>query len=95
MRENVLEDVELTRVSSKGQIVIPHTMRQKIKIKEGNVFAVMSPNDDTIVLKRINKPLLEDDLILLREVEEAWREVEKGRFRRMLKKNFLKELEKW
>jgi len=39
--------------------------------------------------------LLEEDLLILKEVEEAWNEIETGKFKKMKKEEFLKELDKW
>jgi AbrB family looped-hinge helix DNA binding protein len=37
-----LEIPELTKVSSKGQIVIPTDIRRRLGIKKGSVFAVIA-----------------------------------------------------
>ena len=47
-------DVILTKMSSKGQIVIPKAMREMLGIREGEVFALFG-EDDTIILKRALK----------------------------------------
>lgn len=39
MRKEI-EIPELTRMSSKGQIVIPTSVRKMLKIREGSVFAI-------------------------------------------------------
>jgi len=95
MKQRLFEQIpELTRVSSKGQLVIPSDIRKKLHIDEGNIFAVTS-KDDIIILKKIKNPMLKEDLRLLNEVEEAWKEVERGEFRKSTKEEFLKELEEW
>ncbi len=95
MKNKIFEEVpELTRVSSRGQVVIPQDIREQMHIKEGNVFAVTSPYADMIVLKRIESPMLKKDLIILEEVEKAWEEIEKGEFRETGKDEFLKELKR-
>ncbi len=48
-------DVELTRVSEKGQIVIPSSLRSHMKIKKADQFLVFGEGN-TIILKRIEKP---------------------------------------
>ena len=85
---------ELTRVSSKGQLVIPQDIRKKLDIKEGNTFAVTS-KDDLVILKKIKNPILKEELRILNEVEEAWKEIEKGECIKTTKEDFLKELEEW
>ncbi len=47
--------VELTRLSEKGQIVIPTDIRKKMKLKEGEKFLVLSLGD-TIVLRKLQLP---------------------------------------
>lgn len=44
--------IEITKLSSKGQVVIPQDIRKERKIKEGEKFIVYDVGD-TIVLKRI------------------------------------------
>lgn len=57
--------VMLTRMSSKGQMVIPKQLRELLGISEGDVFA-MYGEDDTIVLKRVSLPSDEEFERLLR-----------------------------
>ena len=90
-----IEIPELTKVSSKGQVVIPTNVRKKLGIKEGSVFAMMSPKKNMIVLKKLDNRLLKEDLATLKSVEEAWKDIKRGKFRRMSKEDFLKELNKW
>ncbi len=52
---NNMSEVELTKLSSKGQIVIPLDVREELDLKEGATFAVMAKND-TILLKKIEMP---------------------------------------
>jgi antitoxin PrlF len=58
-------EVILTRLSSKGQIVIPKALRELLGIKEGEVFALFG-EDDTIILKRVDLPAGEELEALLR-----------------------------
>ncbi len=46
--------VRISRVSSKGQIVIPQVIRAKLKIKEGDLFLFIPLSHDLILLKRIS-----------------------------------------
>ncbi len=96
MKQKIIEHLpEFTRVSSKGQLVIPGDIRKELKIKEGDVFATMCHENGLIILKKMENPLLEEDLMILKEVEEAWTEIETGKFKKMKKEEFLKELDKW
>lgn len=88
------EEVELTKVSSKGQIVLPKDIRKKLKISRGTAIAV-SVTDGLIVLKLLESKLLKDDLKTLKEVKKAWEEVEAGKVRTSSAKEFLKDLKSW
>jgi len=53
-----------TRMSSKGQVVIPEEIRKRLRLKAGSQFVVVGEKD-TVILKAISPPSLEefDDLI--------------------------------
>lgn len=71
--------VGITKISSKGQIVIPSEIRERMKVKEGNLF-IVTQNEDSICLKKIELPKV-----------KTWNEVTKP-FRDAAKKsNFTKE----
>lgn len=48
-------DVELTKLGERGQTVIPKSIREKIVAKKGTLFSVFLMDDDTIVLRRVDK----------------------------------------
>ena len=48
-------EVVITRLSSKGQIVLPKTIRETLGLRSGEIFAMFG-EDDTIVLKKIELP---------------------------------------
>jgi len=50
-----MADIAFTKISSKGQIVIPRGIREEMKLKPGTPFAVMEQRD-TILLKKIEMP---------------------------------------
>lgn len=47
-------EVELTRISEKGQIVIPSSLRKEMGIKKSDRFLVFG-EDNTVILKKIEK----------------------------------------
>jgi AbrB family looped-hinge helix DNA binding protein len=51
--------VEIVRISSKGQLVIPQHIREKMKIEKGESFAVFA-KQDILILKKIQTPSAED-----------------------------------
>ncbi len=88
------EAVQLTRASSKGQIVIPTKMRKRLNIKKGSLFLISSENG-VIVMKKIATKVSEEDLKTIKLVEEAWRDIEEGRYKVLPARDFSKELSKW
>ena len=57
-------EVETTKMSSRGQIVIPQDIRQKLHAEEGTIFAVVGTKD-AVVLKKIGTPSKD---VLIREL---------------------------
>ncbi|HOW37260.1 MAG TPA: AbrB/MazE/SpoVT family DNA-binding domain-containing protein [Candidatus Pacearchaeota archaeon] len=47
--------VAITKMSSKGQIVIPLEIREKMNLTEGNLLLV-SNSEDSILMKRLEVP---------------------------------------
>ena len=87
-------DVSITKMSSKGQIVIPLEMRKDIK--EGDKLLVIR-NGKQIIMKKASdmEKNLEEDLEFARRTEEAWKRYEKGEFISLSEDKFLEELKKW
>jgi len=48
-------NAEITSVSSRGQVVIPQSLRNKMKIHTGEKFVIIGEND-TIILKKLEVP---------------------------------------
>ena len=86
-------EVGITKMSSKGQVVIPVEMRQGIH--EGEKLLIVRQRG-CIVLKKagdLAKDLVED-LEFAKRTEDAWREYDKGKFITMPADKFLKKLAK-
>ncbi len=47
--------VETTKMSTKGQIIIPKEIRDFTQSKENTMFTVMPLNTETIILKKMNR----------------------------------------
>lgn len=62
--------METTKMSSKGQIVIPQEMRNRLNAKEGTIFAILD-NKDSILLKKIEIPKKEE---LIKDLENIAKE---------------------
>lgn len=86
-------DVAITKMSSKGQVVIPTEMREGIS--EGEKLLIIQ-NDGQLIMKKVSKlnKNLEEDLEFARKTEEAWKRYDKGEFVSMSKDKFLEELSK-
>ena len=87
-------EINITRMSSKGQIVIPIEMRKDIKVGEK---LIVIRKGDTILLKKAGKldANLKEDLEFARRTEEAWKRYDRGEFKSMQFDEFLKEMKKW
>jgi len=59
-----MSTVATTKMSSKGQVVIPEDIRLKLKLKTGSQFVVVG-KDDVVILKSIAAPAMEDLGLLL------------------------------
>ena len=81
-------------MSSKGQVVLPSNFRKNIK--EGNTLLVLKNNDQIILnpANALDKQFAED-IEFAKRTEEAWKEIEAGKFKKMSGTDFLKEIEKW
>lgn len=50
-----MADIATTKMSSKGQIVIPEEIRKRLGLQPGSQFVVIG-EDDTVILKMISAP---------------------------------------
>lgn len=50
-----MDTLATTRMSSKGQIVIPEAIRKRLNLKAGTQFIVVG-EDDVVILKAISTP---------------------------------------
>ncbi len=68
-----METLATTRMSSKGQVVIPETIRKRLKLEEGAQFVVVG-NADVIILKAIAMPDLGEFDALIQQAREQAKE---------------------
>ena len=59
--------VSTTKMSSRGQVVIPEDIRQQAKLREGSQFVVLY-HGDAVVLKIISEPSKEEFQSMLDKV---------------------------
>lgn len=66
--------LEITRLSSKGQVVLPLAIRRRLHLSNGAKFAVVGEGD-TVILKKIVPPPLNEIRRLLQESRKYARQV--------------------
>ena len=54
-----MTNIATTKMSSKGQVVIPENIRKKLNLKAGAQFVVIGEND-IVILKSISPPSLDE-----------------------------------
>ena len=86
--------IGITKISSKGQIVIPSNMRNDFK--EGDTLLIVK-DKNTLLLKQADDldEKFKEDLEFAKRTEDAYRRHERGEFKKVSSDEFLKELEKW
>jgi len=86
--------IDTTKISSKGQIVIPSSMRKDLK--EGDKFLIIR-DKSSFLLKKADDldEKFKEDLEFARRTEEAWERHDKGEFKTMEFEDFIKEMKKW
>jgi len=87
-------EMNITKMSSKGQIVIPVEMRKDMK--EGEEFLILK-DDNRIILQKVKKVTekLREDLEFAKRTEKAWQRIEKGQGIKMDFDDFIAEMKKW
>ena len=83
--------MEITKLSTKGQIVIPESMREDIST--GTAFIVNRKND-LIILKKIND-LSNEEIKEFEELQKIWKEIDEGKALTLSEKDFIKMLDSW
>lgn len=87
-------EIALTKMSSKGQIVIPSELRENIK--EGEQILIIK-NNQQFILKKVSEldRNLKEDLEFAKRTEEAWKDIDEGRYEKYTVDEFLKKLKEW
>ena len=68
-----METLATTRMSSKGQVVIPESIRKQLDLKEGVQFLVLC-EDDVVILKVVNPPDKNEFDALLKKARQQAKE---------------------
>ena len=87
-------EIDITRLSSKGQIVIPLEMRKGFK--EGEKLMLIR-DKDKIILRKASEmdETFKEDLEFARRTDEARKRIEAGEGITMEFDDFIKEMKKW
>lgn len=87
-------EIALTKMSSKGQVVIPSELREDMK--EGEKLIIIKHGNQLILKKttELDKQFKED-LEFANRTEEALKRYEKGLFKNMDFDDFIAEMKKW
>ena len=64
-----MESIEITSISSRGQVVIPIKIRERLNLQEGEKFVVIGEND-TMVFKKLGVPSFKGFDKLLKKTQE-------------------------
>ena len=69
-----MANVSTTKMSSKGQVVIPEIIRKQLNLKPGSQFVVVG-DKDVVILKSISLPALNEFDDLIAEARRKGKEV--------------------
>ncbi|MCI0555755.1 MAG: AbrB/MazE/SpoVT family DNA-binding domain-containing protein [Anaerolineae bacterium] len=68
-----METLATTRMSSKGQVVIPESIRKRLDLKEGAQFLVVG-DEDVVILKVVTPPDKNEFDALIKEARRQAKE---------------------
>jgi AbrB family looped-hinge helix DNA binding protein len=83
--------METTRISTKGQVVIPEGVRKGIEV--GDSF-IVSRKDNLIILKRI-EGLTKKEEEEMEELNKIWKEIDGGKCESYEEENFFEKMKSW
>ncbi len=69
-----MANVATTKLSSKGQVVIPENIRKKLKLEAGVQFVVLG-DKDVVILKKISPPSIDEFDALIKKARKTAKEV--------------------
>jgi AbrB family looped-hinge helix DNA binding protein len=68
-----METLATTRMSSKGQVVIPESVRRRLDLKEGAQFLVVG-DEDVVILKKVVPPDMTEFESLIKQARQQAKE---------------------
>lgn len=67
-----MANLAITKMSSKGQVVIPEDIRKRLNLKAGSQFVVVG-DKDVVIFKSISSPSMDDFGNLIKEARKQAR----------------------
>jgi len=83
--------MEITKLSTKGQIVIPENLRKGLQT--GTPF-IVSRQENLIVLKEV-KDLTKHEMEEMKELDKIWKEIDSGKCESYTQEEFFKKMKEW
>ncbi len=83
--------MEITKLSTKGQIVIPESLREGLQA--GTPF-IVSRQEGLIVLKEVNG-LTKEEVKEMKELDKIWKDIDAGKCESYTKEEFFKKMKEW
>lgn len=83
--------MEITKLSTKGQIVIPESIRKDIVV--GTPFTI-TKKGDIIVLKKV-EGLTKEEMEEMKELNNIWKEIDSGKCESYTTEEFFKKMKEW
>lgn len=83
--------MDTTKLSTKGQIVLPEELRKGIEV--GTAF-IITKQDDLIILKKV-EGLTEEEKKEMKELNKIWKEIDSGKCKSYTEKEFFKKIKEW
>ena len=87
-------DIAITKISSKGQVVIPAEMRKGLH--EGDKLLIIQ-NEKQLIMKKASdvEKNIAEDIEFARKTDAALKRIEAGRGEKIEFDEFIKEMKKW
>ena len=73
-----MEKIEITSMSSRGQVVIPLEIREQLGLREGEKFVVIG-EEDMVILKKITMPSFKNFGKLIQKTQQFAKDKQIGK----------------
>lgn len=83
--------MEITKLSTKGQIVIPESLRKDLQI--GTPF-IVSRQEGLIILKEV-KDITKEEIEEIKELDKIWKEIDSGKSESYVEEEFFEKMKEW